>query len=203
MKVPFDIKYKDDIYAGIMHVITRDGKWARIICWDMKNDFPIVAVVTYQDGREGSPELYTTAGTNATGNTALDLFVELPHPQLSDFEAELASIFFKREYAGSMEDLGAVDEAVVKYEYEAAELAPNLLLLAQEEFEKGLPHWRHLPPTIVSYPECEFGIMELSCLADSSSLGNDGSATERTISVLHKGNYYIPIHELAKLPKQE
>lgn len=42
MKIPFDIKYKQDIIDGKKMVVTRDMNPVRILSWDVKSSFPIV-----------------------------------------------------------------------------------------------------------------------------------------------------------------
>ena len=44
-------------------VITRDGRNARIICTDAKNNFPIIALIETPNGKEGVPIGYKKDGT--------------------------------------------------------------------------------------------------------------------------------------------
>lgn len=56
-------------------VITRDGRNARIICTDAKNNYPIVALIEMSNGRERQPCGYKKDGTYLTGeNLSCDLF---------------------------------------------------------------------------------------------------------------------------------
>lgn len=56
-------------------VITRDGRKARIICTDAKNDYPIVALIETSDGKETLPCGYKTEGTYLTDEKlSCDLF---------------------------------------------------------------------------------------------------------------------------------
>ena len=56
-------------------VITRDGRKARIICTDAKNDFPIIALIETSDGKETLPCGYKTDGNYLTDEKlSCDLF---------------------------------------------------------------------------------------------------------------------------------
>lgn len=49
MKYQLDINRKQDIISGKINIVTRDGNPARILCWDYKGGFPIIAAVTSGD----------------------------------------------------------------------------------------------------------------------------------------------------------
>ena len=56
-------------------VITRDGRNARIICTDAKNNYPIVALIEMPNGRERPPFVYKKDGTCIIGEKlSCDLF---------------------------------------------------------------------------------------------------------------------------------
>ena len=57
-------------------VITRDGRNARIICTDAKNNYPIVALIEMPNGRERQPCGYKEDGTYIIGErlSCYDLF---------------------------------------------------------------------------------------------------------------------------------
>ena len=56
-------------------VITRDGRKARIICTDAKNNYPIVALIEAPNGRERQPCGYNEDGTYVAGEElSCDLF---------------------------------------------------------------------------------------------------------------------------------
>lgn len=62
MKIPFDIKFRPQIESGEYEVVTRSGKPARIVCWDMNDDvYPIVALVSDDSFRERANS-YTILG---------------------------------------------------------------------------------------------------------------------------------------------
>ena len=47
MKKEFNIKYRSEIESGLYKVETRDGRPARIVCWDKGGDdlYPVIALV--------------------------------------------------------------------------------------------------------------------------------------------------------------
>ena len=49
-------------------VCTRDGRKARIICFDVNNDKPIVAVICCKDGKETYPYTFYSNGLNMDNN---------------------------------------------------------------------------------------------------------------------------------------
>ena len=56
-------------------VVTRDGRNARIICTNAKNDYPIVALIETPNGKESQPCGYKKDGTFAVGEElSCDLF---------------------------------------------------------------------------------------------------------------------------------
>ena len=56
-------------------VVTRDGRKARVICTDAKNNFPVVALIETLDGKETLPCGYKKDGAYITGEKlSCDLF---------------------------------------------------------------------------------------------------------------------------------
>ena len=56
-------------------IVTRDGRNARIICTDAKNNYPIVALIETLNGKETLPCGYKKDGTYLTGESlSCDLF---------------------------------------------------------------------------------------------------------------------------------
>lgn len=52
---------------------TTEGLSARIVCWDAKGDYPIVALITLEDGEEIA-DFYNTDGLSAN-NSRDDLYI--------------------------------------------------------------------------------------------------------------------------------
>lgn len=61
-EVNFIIPLAKDIQAGKAkgRIVTRDGKPARIVCWDAKGDYPIIGLVDV--GTSEAPARYTADG---------------------------------------------------------------------------------------------------------------------------------------------
>ena len=65
----------EEYLANPRKVITRDGRNARIICTDAKNNYPIVALIETPNGKERQPCGYKEDGTYIIGeNHPCDLF---------------------------------------------------------------------------------------------------------------------------------
>lgn len=77
--VPFDIERAKRITNGEEpgKIITRDKRDVRIVCWDAKNEFPIVALIS-NENREGC-EIFTSNGLYVSSEQShLDLFLSVP-----------------------------------------------------------------------------------------------------------------------------
>ena len=55
-------------------VVTRDGREVRIICTDMKSEYPLIALVTDKKDNTESPFIYTKNGRYFFEETNNDLF---------------------------------------------------------------------------------------------------------------------------------
>ena len=64
----------EEYLANPRKVITRDGRNARIICTDAKNNYPIVALIETPDGRERQPFGYKKDGSITGERLSCDLF---------------------------------------------------------------------------------------------------------------------------------
>jgi len=79
MKIEFDIKYRPQIESGEYSVVTRDGRTARIVCWDeLDSMYPISAAVTRTDGSEVFPTYTNEGKVVANSGHDLDLFIIIP-----------------------------------------------------------------------------------------------------------------------------
>lgn len=93
MKIPFDIKYRPQIESGEYKVETRDGKNVRVLCYDANNIVPIVALVTFNDGSEGSRDYYLNGTINYDRENPLDLFIITPEEEMTEFEKAVGLVF--------------------------------------------------------------------------------------------------------------
>lgn len=80
--VPFDVEKAKAIQNGELEgkIVTRDGRNARIICWDRNNEtYPIVVLVPDEEDRIEDSLFFTENGTYyEEGETNDDLFIQLP-----------------------------------------------------------------------------------------------------------------------------
>ena len=100
---PFDLKQAK---AGAK-VVTRDGRPARIICWDAVGKYPIIALLDC--GKEGEiPYNYTTHGTTVIGCVTSDydlLLVDETPDELTEFEQAVESICLTMQAGGKIDDI--------------------------------------------------------------------------------------------------
>lgn len=80
--VPFDVLKAKAIQNGELEgkIVTRDGRNARIICWDRNNEtYPIVVLVPDEEDRIEDSLFFTENGTYyEEGETNDDLFLQIP-----------------------------------------------------------------------------------------------------------------------------
>lgn len=67
MKIPFDIKYRPQIESGEYKVETRDGKPARIVCWDFQRSTDIFDLLVCIR-KEGDPKRELAYSVDAKGH---------------------------------------------------------------------------------------------------------------------------------------
>lgn len=83
MKIQFDIKFRSQIESGEYKVFAHEHEEqeARIVCWDNKGEYPIVALV---DNEPGKFDKYgRVPGGNRGGE--FSLFIVTPEEELSEF----------------------------------------------------------------------------------------------------------------------
>ena len=89
--IPFDVKFRPQIESGEYKVVTRDRKPVRILCWDRKGDWPIMALAAEEDGLESYINCYSN-GRNTYGEQEeewpYDLFIVTPEPELVEWSDE-------------------------------------------------------------------------------------------------------------------
>lgn len=89
-KVPFDLELAKKItnkeFKG--HIVTRDGRQARIVCFDRIGRYPIVCLVMTTDGKEIFYSYSENGHENNSYESSLDLRLEVPtyYKDYSDFK---------------------------------------------------------------------------------------------------------------------
>ena len=202
MKMPFDIKYRPQIESGEHKVETRDGKKVRVLCYDANNITPVVALVTFNDGSEGSRDYYLDGSMNCDRENPLDLFIVTPEEELTEFEKAIKDMI--KPYAAWPDDIFKEESA-------------KLLFLAREQFikdgyviEKKAFHdaVEKVDPGImkevsknVDMTEYEKGradaLKDLPRWNDSRWIYEDGWLQD---GFLYYRNHSIPLKDLEKLP---
>ena len=133
MKIPFDIKYRPQIESGEYKVETRDGKPARIVCWDRKSIFNQKLLVLVYNGNAEVANNYREDGVSLKSKeTIWDLFIVTPEeePELSEFEKKLSDVVGYAISLSVAEPKKPTSEFVKEY-------AAELLALAKKEIMDG------------------------------------------------------------------
>lgn len=183
MRIPFDIKFRPQIESGEYKVVTRDNTPVRIICWDAKNPQPIVGLVYDNDTMCDIVELFCGNGKYwrlEDKDSAFDLFLLTPEPELTEFEQEVRvcvtknlTTHIKDGNGGEMSSTVFIDDDTAK------KMAAELLELAKKELCKGCAAnlegyikgrqdalkemkenrvYKHEGPTIPAFwPPCHYG----------------------------------------------
>lgn len=79
IKIPFDAEKAKKIQSGEIEgrIVTRDGRKARIVCWDAKRDDSIVALVENDKGVENVISYISTGNYYINRNIDIDLIIEI------------------------------------------------------------------------------------------------------------------------------
>lgn len=105
-KIPFNINLRQDIESGKYTVVTRDGRFVRIVCWDLANRIdipdkrPVVGLIANDNLAEGEEIRQYSEKGEALWMVNEERYMESPDDlflreviRLSLFEERLASIF--------------------------------------------------------------------------------------------------------------
>lgn len=130
-KIPFDIKFRPQIESGEFKVETRDGRTARIICWDSKakdarfDTRQIIALVTTPTpGLESLIQCGENGILYKDAKDRRDLFLVTPEPELSEWQRFISACLQKY----GLLDCGAADRI-------AKESAAELLAIARKQLQ--------------------------------------------------------------------
>lgn len=154
-KIPFSIEHREKIESGEYKVETRDGRTARIICWDRKdNNYPIIALSEY--GKECLLS-YTQNGQHVIGKSNVsDLFLVTPEPELSEWELAIAKYRPPTDSKETIQRIAAellslarkqlqpeIDAEIEKaYKNSDSIVYENGILYGKAEALKDMPRWR-------------------------------------------------------------
>lgn len=106
MKIPFHVRYKDEIIKGDFRVITANGDPVRIICWDkeVSDRKDIVALVRASSTNNEYTKEYYSDGT-LISNGKQDLFI-VPKFLNGDDLSKLALYYAFQAYMGLVDTYG-------------------------------------------------------------------------------------------------
>jgi len=139
-KIPFDIKFRPEIESGKYSVQTRDGRKARIICWDRKDNTRQIVVLVENYKEQEIMHLFNLEGRILEHYTSdSDLVILTDEPELSEFE-ELLRQAVVETLSGETPDGsgGTISWAVALSDDDVKKLAPRLLDLARKELHDEL-----------------------------------------------------------------
>ena len=136
-KIPFNIKFRPQIESGEYKVETRDGRPARIICWDANCYTPIVFLATEHDDIDDNDKEYPYScnnfGRSFSVDSPNDLLIITPEPELSEFEKAIKDLVLAID-EGELQELGVFEEKNLGAW--AIKKARELLILARDQFIK-------------------------------------------------------------------
>ena len=99
-KIPFSIEHREKIESGEYKVKTRDGRTARIICWDRRGERPLVVLVQNLNGYDEGLFYYDNGLADGVGqehDNDLFLVTPEPEPELTPLE-DLLSTYLKNDF---------------------------------------------------------------------------------------------------------
>ena len=74
--IPFDLKYRPEIESGECKLVTRAGYPARIVCWDAKGDWPIMALYD-ENGDEMATWVHEDGRYDVEDSLSSDLLIQI------------------------------------------------------------------------------------------------------------------------------
>lgn len=80
IRVPFEVELAKKITNGEVDgkIVTRDGRSARVICWDFSNIQNIVSAISQEDGVENLSSNFHNGACSLSSQCDEDLFLEIP-----------------------------------------------------------------------------------------------------------------------------
>ena len=143
-KIPFNIKYRPQIESGEYKVVTREGRPARIICWNRKVEGAnvgknIIALITIgEDGTEDTCAFYQDGHfwckSNDESDSKYDLFIITNEPELTEFKENLRQVIVESLSGETPNGYGGTMKwTVYLSDDDVRKLAPKILELAKKE----------------------------------------------------------------------
>lgn len=186
-------------------VVTRDGRPVRIVCWNVKGLFPVLALLEgdgKMDTKKGDeyPCSYRIDGT-CIATESYDLFFADEEEELTEFEKKVLEISGKnynyvpsiKVYAQILLDLARKElfkeqeHCVIIPEDDYYEQLASQYQKGQEDALKDLPKWKKATEHI------DIG-RHVAIIEDDRVILSD---------YVEEGEYYIALDDLKALPKEE
>lgn len=186
-------------------IVTRDGRPVRIVCWDVKGFFPILALI------EGNGEMDTKVGEEypcsykidgtCPATESYDLFFA-DDEELTEFEKDLQTIISEASHWTS-ED-GSISTYCQFGDKEIKKISVQILDIArkglQPEFDKEMDKMLAETDKVVYQKGKQDALKDLPKWRKTDTLEHKGLIYGQLID----GDYYLYIKELKdKLPKEE
>ncbi len=142
MKIPFDIKYKNDIETGKYKLVTREQcgtENIKILDWNAPGKQPIIGYYINDIGNS-IPLTWAVDGSfYGTGeHNCRDLFIEVPDPELNEFEKKVKQVMKESQsLVGDEIDIRYIKEVSAKlYEVARKQVHKEIVEHAEEEAKK-------------------------------------------------------------------
>ena len=227
-KIPFDVKYRPQIESGEYKVETRDGRPARIVCWDAKilgpqrRNKPILALSWYKANiAEEDFSCHLPNGQVLINNPSpRDLLIVTPEPDLTQFEKAVRDCI--KNNLINVSEFGVFETFID--DHTAKEISAKLLDIARVElideqtrredlsFSRGLRQGREetkKSPWIPASNPPDSDREVITCYKDSNGAREIREAFYRnyiwieTVEARYKEIYPDYWMEIPKLPKEE
>lgn len=202
MKIPFDISKRPQIESGEYKVETRDGKPARILCWDKVDECGqyIVALVQYTPDHENMISVCEDGTYEGTYGHGYDLFIITPEPELTSWQTFISGCLQKY----GLLDCGAADRI-------AKECSAELLELARKELEPEVLErleaaYKNQDEVVYENGKRDGKAEALKDLPRWKKVGLDTGQTTLVVGYtkdedkLYRNGYVISLPDLEKLP---
>lgn len=196
-KINFDPKFRPQIESGKYKVETRDGRPARIICWDRMSQDGESIVALVDDGIRELNYFYKNTGRFLTSHEdTLDLFMITPEPELTEFEQKPAELPKSEDYGidglyAAIDILQKTLGEVYGYQTDDGILEHKCAISAVKELYEQKPAKDDTRTKIISRATSEKQVVLLSESNGNAEIVWDTRSLEDTKNLLEQGILFI------------
>ena len=195
-KIPFSLEYKDRIESGEVEVVTRDDRHVDILKWDAKGKYPIITLITFEDGPQSPGTADEQGATLICSESMFDLFllVEEEHTEFQALLQEFANMLFENY---TDEDHTIFSSTLESWEKKFLEYAENQLekkfraecfmagcARGKEEALKDMPKWKRATEDL-----------QIGCF-----VWDEQRRIHLYMTGVRKGELYISMADILRLP---